>query len=281
MKNQLIPIAVGKALHCSSYIAPKWTGLKTVNLFCTPRKGDINSKERKFLNTAKVQDSFQTEYGAIRYYIWNKEGAKTVLLLHGWESNAARWRPLIKTISEKGYRIVAIDAPAHGDSENKYFDMLQYIAAINQAVKQFKATTLIGHSVGGISICYYLSKYEHPEFEKIILMGTPTKLAQVAASFYRILNLSEKVKGVFHSQFEHKFDLKMSDVSVTKMIKIVKTPALIIHDEQDEVISVSEAAVYSRLFPNSTLHITDGYGHSLQHRKVYYEIKSFLEKRLN
>ncbi len=275
--NQIIPVAVGKALHCSSYIAPKWTGLKTVNLFCTPRKGAIKVKERKFLDTAEIKDSFRTEYGAIQYYIWNNKGSKTLLLLHGWESNAARWRPLIKTISDQGYRIIALDAPAHGDSDNKYFDMLQYIAAIDEAVNQFKINTLIGHSVGGISICFYLSKYEHPEFEKIVLLGTPSKLSQVASSFYKILNLSDKVKDVFQSQFENKFSLKMSDISVTKMIKEVETPALIIHDKKDEVISVSEVTIYNTLFSNSSLFITDGYGHSLQHRKVYYEIKTFLE----
>ena len=276
--NQLIPVAVGKALHVSSYFAPQWTGLKAVNLFCTPRKGAIEAKHKKFLDTADKRDTFNTEHGVIQYYIWNETGSKTLLLLHGWESNAARWRPLIKTLSDTDYRIVAIDAPAHGDSANKYFDMLQYMAAINKAVIDFEVNSLIGHSVGGISICYYFSQYKHPEFDQIVLLGTPTKLSQIVSTFYQILNISDRMQRLFVNQFENKFDRKLSDISVTKMIDDVKTPSLIIHDEKDEVISVSEANVYHELFSNSTLFLTDGYGHSLQNKKVYYKIKSFLKK---
>jgi len=275
--KSLIPQLVGKALYLSSIVAPKWSGDKALDLFCTPRKGSIKEREHKFLTSSDRQNSFQTKFGKVQYYIWNSEGEKTILLLHGWESNAARWRSLIKSLSDSNYRIIALDAPGHGASSNKAFDMLQYIEAINFVVKEFKVDTMIGHSVGGASICFYFSRFQHPTFDQIILLGSPTELSHMVNGFYNILDFPSRLKRIFEFSFENKFGLKVSDISTPKMVKDVEIPTLIIHDKKDEVIPVEHAKVYSQLFINSTTFITDGYGHGLQSKEVFYKIKSFLE----
>ena len=197
--------------------------------------------------------------------------------MHGWESNASRWRSLIKALSDTNFRIVAIDAPGHGASSNETFDMLQYIAAIDQAVKSFEVDTLIGHSVGGASICFYLSRYNAPVFDHLILLGSPAKLSQMTENYFDILKLPNRLKRLFNIHFERKFELTVGDISVSKMIKNVQIPTLIIHDKKDEVINVKDAKVYEHLFTNSSLQITDGYGHGLQNKAVFYKIKSYLK----
>ena len=112
--NKAVPKTVGALINGSSIISSKYAAAKALSLFATPRKGLVNSYQASFLNTAK---KMQLKYNgfSIMTYNWNGQN-KTVLLSHGWESNASRWRKLIKILQEQKYNIVALDAPAHGDS---------------------------------------------------------------------------------------------------------------------------------------------------------------------
>lgn len=276
MLNQLLPLFIGKGLHLSSIIFPNWASQTAIDLFCTPRKGRIKPKEKAFLDTCVQSDSFKTDKGTIQYYIWNESGPKTVLLMHGWESNSARWRFLIKKLIEDNFRVVAIDAPAHGRSSEKKFDMLKYIVAIDHAVNKFNPNILIGHSVGGASICFYLSEYAYPAFDKIVLLGTPTELTQMTGNLYRILGFSKRMIRLFRSKFEQNFGLEIAYISASRMVNNLDIPTLIVHDKHDEVIDVKDAEAYHQLLPNSKLVITEKYGHGLQNRVVFKAIMDFL-----
>jgi pimeloyl-ACP methyl ester carboxylesterase len=47
----------------------------------------------------------------------------TVLLAHGWESRRTHWSAFVPALTAAGYRAVAIDAPAHGDSPGETSNM--------------------------------------------------------------------------------------------------------------------------------------------------------------
>jgi len=206
---------------------------------------------------------------------------KTVLLLHGWESNAARWRNVINILVAEGYHAVAIDAPAHGSSANRQFDMIQYIEAINAAVKKFSPQALVGHSVGGASIGFYLSEFEYPPFEKLILLGTPTELTQMVNTYTSTLGLSVRMIRLMNEQFDATFSRTIDSISASKMVANIEIPTLIIHDKDDPVISVKDAAEYHALLPNSELFITQKFGHGLQHKSVFQKVISFLKQNHN
>ncbi len=279
MIKELIPPLIGKALSCSSVFLPRWTSAKAITLFCTPRKGEIRPKDRKFLDTSDSSDSFETKLGRIQYYVWNQKARKTILLLHGWESNSARWRFLINTLKDD-YRIVSLDAPAHGASGSKTFDMLQYAEAIHEAVQKWNIDTLMGHSAGGLAISFYLSRYEHPAFKSVVLLGSPSGLRQIIGNYYAILQPSSRVKRLLEKHFEETFKLKIEDLSASKMIKGNTIPTLIIHDKQDASIKLADAIEHDQLFIHSKLMITDGYGHGLQNKNVFAAIKEFLVSEL-
>ena len=67
-------------------------------------------------------------------YYWEGNN-KTILLAHGWESNSFRWKNLITELQRYGYSIVALDAPAHGDSGSKMFNAILYSEFINMLLK--------------------------------------------------------------------------------------------------------------------------------------------------
>jgi len=275
---KILPKIIGTYFNLQSYILPKRTAKMAIKLFCSPRAGRIRPKDTAFLDTADREDSFNTKYGTIEYYQWNASGSKTILLLHGWESNAARWRNIVKSLVAEGYHIVAIDAPAHGSSSNRQFDMIQYIEAINAAVKKFEPQVLVGHSVGGASIGFYLSEYEYPSFEKLILLGTPTELTQMVNTYALALGLSKRMNDLIDKQFVKEFSMPINSISASRMVGNIEISTLIIHDQDDPVISINDAAEYHALLPNSELFITHKLGHGLQHKSVFQKVISFLKE---
>ena len=279
MKQKLqkwIPKAIGLGFNMGGLIMPNLMARSAMNLFCRPRAGRIRPKDQAILDTVDSQDVLNTEYGEIASYTWNLTGQKTILLMHGWESNTARWRSLQKMLVQKDYKVVSIDAPAHGASSNTTFDMIQYIAAIHEAVQKIKPHALVGHSVGGASICFYLSKYSYPDFEHIILLGTPTRLRQMFTSFGDAVGISMRIRTAVDKHFVDRFDMRIDDISAPNMVQDVDIPTLIIHDEEDKVISVDDAKLYHELFNDSELFITKGYGHGLQHKEVFRKVLEFI-----
>ncbi len=276
--KKLIPKMIGKSLNLSSYPVPKWTVNQVFKLFGTPRIGRIRPKDKVYLDTCESSGNLTTKFGTIQHYMWNEKGAQTILLLHGWESNAARWQSLTKYLLKENFCVLVIDAPAHGDSSNSEFDMFQYIAAIDKAVQQFKPSMIAGHSLGGASLGFYLSEYNFPSFTKMVFMGSPTELSKMMEAFSNALGLSKRVLRLLDQLFIEKFKITIDSISAAKFVKEVDIPTLIIHDLDDQVIPVENAKEYHKLIRNSKLVITEGYGHRLQHKVVFKEIINFLKE---
>ena len=50
----------------------------------------------------------------------------TVLLAHGWNSRGSHWISFIEALNAAGFRAVAVDAPAHGDSPGTQTNAFHY-----------------------------------------------------------------------------------------------------------------------------------------------------------
>ena len=66
--------------------------------------------------------------------------------------------------------IIAIDAPAHGLSTGKEFNVPLYTEFLEIAVNKYKPHILIGHSIGGAACVYHQVKYPNTIIKKLILL---------------------------------------------------------------------------------------------------------------
>ena len=74
-------------------------------------------------------------------YEWGS-GADTVVLAHGWQSRASVFAPLVRELRSEGFRVIAFDAPANGDSPGRgtyLVDHLDIIAELQQRHGAFHA----------------------------------------------------------------------------------------------------------------------------------------------
>ncbi|MDN3678696.1 alpha/beta hydrolase [Flavobacterium paronense] len=73
---------------------------------------------------------------------------------------------LLLYLKPLGKTIIAIDAPAHGLSDGKEFNAPKYAEYLHVLIQKYQPKIIIGHSIGGAAIAYYLNKYQNTEIEK-------------------------------------------------------------------------------------------------------------------
>jgi pimeloyl-ACP methyl ester carboxylesterase len=273
----LMPLAYGKYFNTLALLSKEKAAKKAFTLFCSPRKGAILEHQKSFLEEAK-KDFVTIENLKLQTYIW--QGSKeTVLLLHGWESNAYRWKNLIGFLKKEDFNIIAIDAPAHGNSSGKLLNLPIYTACSQKLIELYRPNFIIGHSMGGMTGMYNQYKNPNNSIEKIVSLGSPSELSEIIDYYQHLLKFNDIVKQSLDHYFKAQFNFNIKDFSISNFAKNIETEGLLIHDEFDAIAPYSAAERIHKNWNNSTLLSTQGLGHSLHQDEVNYQIIEFLKSK--
>ena len=107
VRTQLPPVPplVRSAVGALDRVAPELVARGALRLWCTPAR----PKDRPAIPGGTA---FRT--GPIAGQVWGD--GPTVYLVHGWGGHRGQLRSLVEPLVDAGLRVVAYDAPAHGDS---------------------------------------------------------------------------------------------------------------------------------------------------------------------
>lgn len=272
--STLIVKSIGIYLNALCVFSPKKAAKKALAIFATPRKGKILEHQKPFLNTAK-KDTLQFDNLSITTYQWL--GKKdSILLVHGWESNTQRWHKLIKKLQEQDYHIIALDAPAHGQSSGKQFNAILYAKCINQVVKAYEPQIIVGHSVGGMASVFFTKLFNYKLLKKLVLLGAPSEFVNIFKNYTNMLGLSSKLEHEIDLLVKARFGYLPNYFSTANFAKDLDVEGLIIHDTEDQIITYPEALLIKHNFKNAKLITTTGYGHSLQHESILNHVTEFI-----
>ena len=265
----------GAYINLLCFIAPKKATLLAFSLFSHPRKGKLNSNQLPpFLAEAK-KETFDNHGLQFQTYRWDGD-EKIIFLLHGWESNTARWKKLIPYLLATGHTIIAIDAPAHGLSEGKEFNVFQYASYIDIVSKKYAPKYIIGHSIGGKTSLYYQATYQNPSIEKMVLLGAPADFKVIFENYIKLLSLNSRMVQLLHQHYWDYFQIKVEQFSAQHFTPNITAKGFIIHDVEDKIVLYKEGEKITNHWKASVLETTKGLGHSLQNKDVYKKIVDFL-----
>ncbi len=276
--KQNLPYVIGQAINALSYVHPGKSAKIALDLFCTPWAGKILDHQRNFLNKS-YQKRLPFQDIEIQTYFWQGTGP-TVLLVHGWESNTWRWRKVINRLIVENYTIIAFDGPAHGATGGKRFNAYVYAQMIEHMCKLYRPAHIVSHSIGSFACIYYLAKMNDADLGSIVIMGSPNKLTDLTDVFTGILGFNKRVMKAYDREFTKYFENPQQYYNAEDFAKEVTVPALIIHDENDELNKYAGGVAIANNWKESVFLTTRGLGHSLQNEIVYDAIVAFLNKSL-
>lgn len=274
--KKITPLIIGKFIQFKAFITPKKAIEQAFNIFCTPRKGQAKEKHQEFFDTA-IEEKFSTNNHQIQTYHWEGKG-KTIVLLHGWESNSFRWKSLVELLQKENYNIIAIDAPAQGNSSGKYLNVPLYTACANDVIKAHNPSILIGHSLGGMTAIYHQFKYTNPSIEKIVALGPPSELSFFMKSFQITLGLSDKFMSKMENYLNERFGFYSKQFSISEFAKSIKKEGLLILEKRDKLAPYKYSKRIADNWTNCELYTVENVGHSLQSSDINLKITSYLKQ---
>lgn len=193
----------------------------------------------------------------VRCLVWGE--GEPILLMDGWEGRASQMSVFLPFLSAK-YKLIAINAPAHGDSEETRSNPNKFIKAIFDAQKYFgPLKAIIGHSMGGGAAVY--AAIEGLEVEKIISIAGPSNFQHSVESFAALIGLRGKVLGHFMKQTEREVQLTFSEINMASRIGNVDQFVLIVHDENDLEVPFLQGCRYEDKLINGEFFVTQNLGH--------------------
>lgn len=271
-----MPKIIGSQINTISIWSKRAAARKAFLVFCTPRGGRIKEDQKTFLDDAKDQQIKILDNVTVQTYRWEGSGP-TVLLIHGWESNAYRWFKLVEELQAKNYNIIAFDAPGHGNSTGKILNVPLYTACVQTVSEHYKPYTHIGHSIGGLTTVYHYYKHQPAHIEKLVILGAASELSVIMKDYQRLLGMKNGVMKALDHLIQERFGFSIDEFSGFAFAKAITIPGLIIHDKLDKITPVEASRGIHKNWKNSTYIETSGLGHSLYQNEVRNNILKFIK----
>ncbi|PWA09647.1 alpha/beta fold hydrolase [Flavobacterium laiguense] len=271
----LVVKSVGQYINLLSLVHPKKALHVSYSLFSQPRIGRLSKEDLPTILQNTIKETFQHNEHHFQTYTW--EGNETkILLVHGWESNSARWEKTLPYLQKSGSTIIAIDAPAHGQSSGKEFNVPRYAEFINKAVEKYNPSIIIGHSIGGAACVFHQYLFPESSIKKMVILGAPSDLKTLIDNYIKMLSLNPKIFSLMENRYLENFNFKIDAFSGAKFASHITIEGIVVHDKKDKVVSFEEGKKIASNWKSARFIETSGLGHALHDDDLYQEIYSFL-----
>jgi pimeloyl-ACP methyl ester carboxylesterase len=269
-------------LRLQALVSPEWAFRAAWNLFTTPRRLPLKGWEADALAGTR-QHWATAENGQVAYYEWNPAGACTVLLVHGWEHRASFWGVLAKALAAAGYRVIALDGPAHGASEGRQATLITFAAAV-QAVADAVGPVhaAVAHSFGAAAsagVPVHFNRSPEAVLPRLVLLSMPSSTRNVAQRFAELLRLPYSVVDRMANFIEAQYGRKAESFDVLEAGRHLPVQrALLLHDRQDANVPFAEAEEIAAHWPALDFRPTTGLGHNriLRDAGVVQQVVAFI-----
>ena len=262
---------IGLYFNALSLVAPKVSAKQALNLFGNPFKAKLNTTHQAFLQTGKMF-IIEVAKNKVQYYSWGI-GSQKILLVHGWRSNAYRWKAFINSIDQNKYTVYAFDAPGHGNSKGNFCTVPLYEQSINALITKIGYTEhFVGHSIGSFACASYMNHHNYA-LESYTSLASPYSALEFFNTYQQRLQLSQRSIKYLTCSFELYTSHPLEHYSHSVFsANIQANRILLIHDRADNDTPYSNALKqYNCLLKEKHqvyLLSTDGLKHSLRSHKV-------------
>jgi pimeloyl-ACP methyl ester carboxylesterase len=255
---------IGLLLTGLAKLSPRLAGRIAFIAMGMPRRKKQKREEQAFLATADLH--FERVNGKkVAVYHWGFRGP-VVLLAHGWESHAGRWRKIAPPLVQAGFQVIAVDAPAHGRSGGRRFTMIHYADVLRTLFQRFGPVhAIVAHSVGGAAGIWAMGTVS-PALrpEKAVILASFSHLQTIMDDARRKVGAGPALMEAIDAEIERVTGARIHHYSLIRQAeKLSDVETLLLHDRGDRVTAVQESEKLHQAWPGARAHFTEGFGHGL------------------
>jgi pimeloyl-ACP methyl ester carboxylesterase len=259
---------------------PSQAVLKRVyRAFFGPSRYEVKPAEQEIIdwgNTYRIQ----FDSGEVAMTTWGSNGP-AVLLMHGWGGARAQMTGFVDPLLFAGYRVVAFDEPAHGESHGKTTNLLEIAPTMDLiAQREGPFHAVIAHSFGTLITSYALVERNFPPPARLVYFGAFNRLMDSLPRFQVLANLSDEIMDGFRAMLYQQFGRDVLEAITNEALTPrINIPALMFHDVTDNVTPIEDSRAVARVWKQAQFIETEGLGHrgALQSKQVHEQVVNFLK----
>jgi pimeloyl-ACP methyl ester carboxylesterase len=246
------------ALRVLTLAAPPLAVRAAAALFRTPPRHKTSDSERQLLAAGTPE---RVRAGSAEIATWTWGEGPAMLLVHGWGSRGARLGSFVEPLVAAGYRVVAFDSPAHGESPGRLSSLPQFIEAL-LAVARSRGPIhgVVAHSMGGAAAALAITR--GLEAERAVFLAPAANPGAYTRVFAQALGLPPHIREKMERRFEKQFGIRWEDFDVPTAVSSFSTPLLVFHDREDREVAWGDGERIARAWPGAELVTTRGLGHT-------------------
>lgn len=251
-------------LRVLGVVAPRAAGAEVLRLWCTLPGGAGRRKDFR-PSAGELVELTARRGGRMVAEVWGD--GPVVYLVHGWGGWRGQLGAFVAPLVAAGHRVVAFDAPGHGDSGPSVMGpgrgtIVEVMEALEVAAERFgEPAGIVAHSMGTTATSKVL-RDGAVRTDRLVLVAPNHDVVDVIAQVARTLRLSARVQRMLHAGIEDFVGHPLSDFDLEPMGADGRLPqTLVVHDRQDKETPYVVGARVAAAWPTATLVSTDGLGH--------------------
>lgn len=272
----LVMRSLRAAFTAADALSPELAAAGARHLFLSTRRHPMPERER-----ACLRDAVRVDLAGLAAWVWGREEAPGVVLLHGWEGRGSQLGAFAAPLVKAGFRVVAVDAPGHGESPGRRSSLVAIADALRRAGERYGPLAgVIAHSAGTVGAVHAVSR--GLPASRIVCVAPGVDLEGYVLDFARIFGLSARAGRALKLRIERHVGVAMSELDPRSGAADLRVPGLVIHDRMDREAPFSGGEELARSWPGARLIATEGLGHRriLWDEKVVSAATAFLREGL-
>ena len=244
-----------------------------IDRFCAPQTRDTAPRDLAILASARMRRvphrqileiPPDTARQAIELAVceWGDPDRPGVALAHGWELQAGRMGHFVAPLLKAGFRVVALDLPAHGASDGSLLNVPDGASAIADACAACGGVTaIIGHSFGALAALWLAAHTPPGGFSRVVTLGAGSGVDFLIRNLVVAQGWDAAHERAFRERFAARFGGPVERYSVARFGPQIHAPVLVVHDRRDNMVGFEESDAILEHVPTARRLATSGLGH--------------------
>ncbi len=261
--NFAAPRVVRSAFSLLEHTAPAAGAWWATRLWCTvPGTKQTRVDNRPYPGTIGTVDL----PGGVSVVTESWGHGPAIYLVHGWGGWRGQLGAFVEPLLARGHRVVAFDAPSHGDSSGGMLgphrttlaEIAQAVAAVVES--HGTAVAILGHSIGSAAAA--MAVHDGMPVNRLGFVSPSVQPIGLTREMAKALGFGERTRTAMLRRLESIVGRPMSDFDLLTMgDRVTMPPTLVVHDRDDREIAHAEAELLVASWQRANLVSTSGLGH--------------------